>query len=343
MLNLLEQLCSIPGVSGREEQVRAFIRKAAEKYADSITEDTLGNLIVFIKGKKRRKKRVMLSAHMDEVGMYIRDISEDGSLGFAFAGGVDRRVAIGKRVLVGDRAIPGIIGLKAVHLTTKEERKKTPKLTELCIDIGCESRAAAKKLVSLGEYAAFDSAPIRLGKTRFKARAIDDRFGCAVLLTLLSEPLLYDTWFAFTVQEEVGCRGAKAASFSISPDIALVIESTTAADIPSSSGANRVCSLGNGAVIGCMDKSTIYDKKLFFLLRDIAEREKISWQIKSRVAGGTDAGSIHTSRAGVRTASLSLPTRYIHSPSCVADTRDMDCVLRLAREFISCEEASFND
>ncbi len=343
MLSLLKKLCTLHGISGREEQVRDFIREECASYASSITEDTLGNLLVFVKGKKRRKNPLMLAAHMDEVGIYIRGANDDGSLSFAFAGGVDRRVVIGKRILIGKREIPGIIGLRAVHLTTKEERKKTPKLSELSIDIGCESRAKAEKLVSPGEYAVFDSPPVTFGKSRLKSRAIDDRFGCAVLLSLMREKLMYDTWFVFTVQEEVGCRGANTATYSVAPHTALVIESTTAADIPSSEGAARVCELGRGAVIGCMDKSTIYDKRLFSLLRDIANKNEIPWQVKTRIAGGTDAGSIHISRDGVHTASLSLPTRYIHSPSCVADTRDMESVLNLAREFINCEEATLDD
>lgn len=342
MIKLLEKLCVLDGVSGREEKVREYIREYASAYSDDIKEDTIGNLIIFKKGKKRRKHKLMVCAHMDEVGMIIKEITADGYLKFDFAGGVDRRVAIGKRVLVGEKAIPGIIGLKAVHLTTKEERKKTPKLSELCIDIGCEKKSAAERLVRPGDYAVFDSDIKLIGEHRVKARAIDDRFGCAVMMTLLSEKLIYDTYFVFTVQEEVGCRGAITASYSVEPDFTLVIEGTTASDIPSSEGASRVCELGGGAVIGYMDGGAIYDKKLFELLRRVAEENGIAWQMKSRVAGGTDAKSIHVSREGVRTTSLSLPTRYIHSPSCVADMRDMDGVLELARLFVNCEEEKLN-
>ncbi len=340
MLNTLEKLCSLSGVSGDERAVCSFIKKEAAQYASKISEDVMGNLTVFVKGKKRREKPLMLAAHMDEVGICITGFTSDGLLRFAFAGGVDRRVVIGKQVLIGKKEIPGIIGIKAVHMTTKEEREKTPKLSELLIDIGCETEAAAKKLVALGDSAVFAGSFIRLGKHKVKSRAIDDRFGCAVLLELMKKPLLYDTYFVFTAQEEVGCRGAGAAAYAIKPALALVVESTTAADLPGSEEHTKVASLGKGAVIGCVDGATIFDKDLFALLRKTASDENIPWQIKTKIAGGTDSKSIQLSREGVRVASLSLPTRYIHSPSCVADIRDMQSVLALAEKFINTEESA---
>ena len=343
MMQILEELCAKNGPSGNETCVREYIKDFVAPYADEVREDTMGNLIVFKKGKKKRKKKLLLSAHMDEVGLIITDITDDGYLKFDFVGGVDRRVVIGKRVFVGEKEIPGIIGFKAVHLTTKEERKHAPKLSELCIDIGTAKRSAAEKLVSRGDTAVFDSPWCELGKNRVKARALDDRFGCAIMLKLISEELLYDTYFAFTVQEEIGCRGAKCAAYSVKPELTLVFEATTAADIPSVDGAMRVCSLGKGAVIGYMDRGAIYDKGLFEKLRAIAEEKKIPWQMKSRVAGGTDAGAIVVSGKGVRVISISLPTRYIHSPSCVGDMRDMKSALSLAREVVNCEEVFFDE
>ncbi len=343
MIEKLQKLCALNGPSSNEEKVREYIKGFIAPLADDVREDTMGNLLVLKKGKKKRKTKLMLAAHMDEVGMIITDITDDGYLKFDFVGGVDRRVVIGKRVLVGEKEIPGIIGFRAVHLTTKEERKTAPKLSELCIDIGCEKKAAAEKLVSRGDTAIFDSPFCALGKNRIKARALDDRFGCAVMMTLISEELAYDTWFAFTVQEEIGCRGAKSAVYSINPDISLVLEATTAADIPSAEGEGRVCALGKGAVIGYMDRGAIYDKTLFEKLRKIAEEKNIPWQMKSRIAGGTDAGAITVSGNGVRTTSLSLPTRYIHSPSSVGDVRDMKAVISLAREFVNCEEGFLDD
>lgn len=342
MIETIKTLCEIKGTSGYEGFVCDYIKERVKNFADDIREDTMGNLFVFKKGKKSRKKPLMVCAHMDEVGLIIKGITDDGYLSFDFAGGVDKRVVIGKRVLIGEKEIPGIIGMKAVHLTTKDERKKTPKLSELCIDIGCEKKTAAEKLVSLGDFAVFDSPLRELGENRIKARAIDDRFGCGVMLKLIESELEYDTHFVFTVQEEVGCRGAEIAAFAVEPAYALVLEATTAADIPGAEGDGKVCVLGKGAVIGCMDGGAIYDKKLFALLRKFAEDKGIGWQIKTRIAGATDARSINVSKDGVRTTSLSLPTRYIHSPSCVADIRDMNAVLALAREFVNCEEEKLN-
>ena len=342
MIKLLEELCLKSGASSNEVEVREYIKGFVKNKADEIHEDTMGNLYVFKKGKKRRKAPLMVCAHMDEIGLIVTDITEDGYLKFDFVGGVDRRVCIGKRVLVGKKKIPGIIGFKAVHLTTAKERESVPPLTSLCIDIGCTKKSKAEKYISRGDTAVFDSSFEKLGENRIKARAIDDRIGCAVMLKLISEDIAFDTHFVFTVQEESGCRGATVAAYSVKPDTALVLEGTTAADIPSSEGAMKVCSLGKGAVLGYMDGGAVYDKELFSLLRDIAEKKNIPWQMKSRIAGGTDASRIIVSQSGVKTTSISLPTRYIHSPSCVGDIRDMEAMLSIAREFINCEEVAKN-
>ena len=343
MIELLKTLCELNGPAGNEEKVREYIKKYVKPYADEIREDVMGNLIVFKKGKAKREKKLMLAAHMDEVGLIITDITDEGYLKFDFVGGVDTRVVIGKRVFVGKREIPGIIGFKAVHLTTLEERKKAPKLSELCIDIGCDKKTAAEKLVSRGDTAIFASPFVQLSENRFKAKAIDDRYGCAIMLKLIEEELSYDTYFAFTVQEEVGLRGAAVAAYSVEPDVAVVLDATTAGDIPSAEGASRVCTLGGGVVIGCMDRGTIYDKGFFLKLRTIAEKKRLPWQIKTRIAGGTDAAMIQRSKSGVRTTAIALPTRYIHSPSGVFDVRDVEGALVLAREFVNAGEEIFND
>jgi len=276
----------------------------------------------------------MVCAHMDEVGLIIKDIDDKGYLKFAFAGGVDRRVAIGKRVLVGEGKIPGVIGVKAVHLTTKDERKKVPKTDELFVDIGASSKEDAEKYVTLGDRAIFDSDFIRMGDN-IKARALDDRIGCAVMLELMEEELELDTWFVFTVQEEVGLRGATAAANSLMPSSALVIEGTTAADLPDAEGSDRVCCIDGGAVIGMIDRGTIYDRGMHNTLKAMASENNIPWQLKTAVAGGTDAGAIHKACGGIPTASISAPVRYIHSPSCVTSLSAIDAVYSLAKLFIN--------
>lgn len=335
MLNTLKELCALSGVSSWEDETRVFIRAQAEPYADSIRTDAMGNLIVFKKGRKATGDRLLLSAHMDEVGLMITRVEDDGTLRFDSVGGIDRRVLMGKWVYVGSHRIPAVIGSKPIHLTTKEERRSVPKMTELYLDMGAENREAAEKLVELGDVAVFDPECVEFGSGLLKAKAIDDRVGCAVMLELLKEELPMDCTFAFSTQEEVGTRGAFAYAFSVHPEIALVVEGTTASDIPSTPEHMKVCAPGLGPVIPFMDGGTIYDRGLFELLRRLAEENKIPWQTKHRVAGGTDARTIQRSREGVRAAGLAVAVRNIHSPSSVASIEDCENMLKLARLFIA--------
>ena len=332
--DILKELCALSGVSGNEGPVRDHIEKRVRPFADEVTTDAMGNLLVFARGKRAPKQRIMLAAHMDEVGIIITGITEEGYLKFDFAGGVDRRVVIGKRVSVGDRAIPGVIALKAVHLQEDGERKKVPAVKSLHVDIGCRSREEAEKLVSLGDTGAFDDHIVEFGSGFLRAKAIDDRVGCAVMIALLEEGLPVDCHFAFTVQEEVGCRGSVAAANRIRPEIGLVLEGTTAADLPSQQGNEKVCAPGKGPVLPFMDGGSIYDRGLWRQLTALAEAKGIPWQTKTWISGGTDASAIQKSGAGVRVAAISAAVRYIHSPSCVGCTEDFENMLRLARAYL---------
>lgn len=332
MIELMKELCALPGPSGCEDAVRAFVLKRVKPFADEIRTDAIGNVMVFRKGAKALDRPVAVCAHMDEVGVIIKKITEDGMLKFGFVGGVDPRVVIGRPVRFGD--VPGVIGIKAVHLTTAAERRTMPKTKNLYIDIGATSRAAAEKLVSLGDYGVFDSAVVEFGDGLIKAKAIDDRVGCAALLRLLEDEPPVDTWFCFTVQEETGLRGAASMAFALDPGFAMVLEGTTAADLAEVKGADAVCRVRGGVVLPFMDGATIYDAALFELLRDACIKRGIPWQTKTRVAGGTDAGRIHRSRAGVRVCAAAAPVRYIHSPSSVAAKADCEAVLAAARAFL---------
>ncbi|MEG2096653.1 MAG: M42 family metallopeptidase [Pseudoflavonifractor sp.] len=334
MLKYLTDLCSLNGVSSFEEPVRAYLRKRAEPYADAIRVDAMGNLIVFKKGAKTTGNRLMLTAHMDEVGFLIRRITEDGYLKFDTIGGIDRRVIIGKPVLVGPNNLPGVVGLKAYHLVSKEEEQRVPKIEDMYIDIGAGSLEEAKSKVQIGDYIAFQSDCKEFGDHMLKAKAIDDRVGCAVLLSLLETDLPMDCTFVFSVQEEVGTRGAFGAAFSVKPEIALIIEGTTAADSPAMEPHKKVCAPGKGPVIPFMDGGSVYDRKLFELLRDLAVRNDIPWQTKHYISGGTDAGAISRSREGVRVAAISAAVRYLHAPSSVASTLDFDNMRKLSALFI---------
>lgn len=334
MLDTMETLCCLDGVSGVEDEIREYILECVMPFADEIRTDAMGNLMVFKKGACVPKQRVMLAAHMDEVGLIITEITEDGYLRFDAVGGIDRRVLIGKRVFVGPVRTMGVIGSKAIHLTTSEQRKTLPKISEMYIDIGARDKAEAESMVQLGDTAAFDDSVIRFGDGYIKAKAIDDRVGCAAMLELIESQLPCDCWFSFTVQEEVGCRGAGIAARSIQPDVALILEGTTAADIPGVSGADRVCQLGKGVVIPYMDKGTIYDRELYRTLCRLADENQIVWQTKSRVSGGTDASAVQRSGAGARVATISVAVRNIHSPACVVKAEECQDQLKLARLFL---------
>ena len=334
MVNTLKTLCALSGVSSFEDEVRNYIIGRVSPYADSLRVDTMGNLIVFKKGAKSTGNKLMLCAHMDEVGLIIKSITDDGYLKFGCVGGIDRRVLLGKRVAIGDKRVTGIIGLKAIHLTTPEERRKVPKLDEYYIDIGVKDRESAEKLVTEGDCGVFVSDVVEFGDRMLKAKAIDDRVGCAVLVKLLEGALPMDCTFVFTVQEEVGTRGAFGAAFSVTPEIAMVLEGTTAADNPSLDESCQVCWPGKGPVISWMDGSSIYDRELFELLRNLADKHQVPWQMKHYLAGGTDAGAIQRTKSGVRVTGISAAVRYLHAPSSVASIADMENMLVLARLFI---------
>ena len=336
MKETLETLCKLPGVSGHEDAVRNYLREQVKPYAEEIIEDAMGNLMVHVRGEKPEEpgKKVLLAAHMDEVGVIVTHITDDGYLKFDFVGGVDRRVVLGKQVILGEKAIHGIIGLKAIHLTEGEERSKVPPLKSLYIDIGVSSKEEAEKLVSLGDVGTFPTWSLVFGNGYLMAKAIDDRVGCTVMLELIRKGLPRDAWFAFTVQEEVGCRGSQTAAWRVQPDIALILEGTTAADLPSQQGGEKVCSPGKGPVIPFMDGGSIYDPGLYRKLTALAEAKGIPWQTKTKISGGTDASSIQRSCAGTRVAAISAAVRNIHSPSCVFCLEDMHKIYDLALAFL---------
>lgn len=331
MKELLKELCLINGTSGNESAARdAIIEKVKDLCEYRV--DALGNLICFCKGKKSSDKKVMICAHMDEVGFIVTYIRNDGTLCINEVGGINPSVVIGRQVKVGDKGISGVVGSTAVHNLSSEEREVPPKFDGLYIDIGADSREEAEKYVSLGDFAYFDSEYVQLGEKCIKSKAIDDRAGCAMMIKLMQEGVEYDTYFVFNVQEEIGLRGARVSAFSVEPDFAIVLEATTASDIDGVGGAKKVCSLGNGAVVGFMDRSTVYDRELFRLAFDTAEELNIPCQTKTMIAGGNDSGAIHLSGKGVRTIAVSVPCRYIHSPSCVMNIDDMESVYALTRE-----------
>lgn len=334
MLDTVKTLCYLSGVSGAETEVRDYILERALPYADEMETDSMGNLLIFKKGRVTPARSLMLCAHMDEVGLIVTGITDEGNLRFDCVGGIDRRVLIGKHIFVGHERVHGVIGIKACHLVSKEEEKNVPKVSDMYIDIGAKDKAEAEAQIALGDRGVFEDSILEFGEGYLKAKALDDRLGCAVMLKLLEEDLPRDTWFVFTVQEEVGTRGAFAATFRLKPDIALVLEGTTAADLPGVENGKHICRLGEGVVLPFMDGGAIYDAELRGLLIKLAEENGIKWQTKELIAGGTDASAIQRSGAGARTALIAAGIRNIHTPVSVANIRDLQNVLNLARLFL---------
>ncbi len=325
----IKELCGIGGISGDEGKVRDYIKEKLGGRYEHFT-DPLGNLIVTVKGKNPAKKKLMVCAHMDEVGMIVTSMKSDGTLGIDCVGGVDPRVCIGRRVTLHGGEINGVIGAKAVHNLTDEEKKKAPDFSGLYVDIGTSSQEKTEKLISLGDSVCFASDFIELGDGFIKEKAIDDRVGCAILLRILDETPEYDFTAVFTVQEEIGLRGAGAAAYTVAPECALILETTTAADIPSAGEDRKCCYLGKGAAVPFMDRSTVYDRELFNLSKETASEISVKWQTKTTIAGGNDGGAVHKSRGGVKTLAVSVPVRYLHSPACVAKLSDIMDSYKLA-------------
>jgi len=330
---LLKKLVECWGVSGDEGEIRNFIKGEISSYCDEVKIDRMGNLIAVKKGK-RTEKKVMLCAHMDEVGLIVTGIGDNGMIRFHTIGGMDDRVLVSKRVSVGPERIPGVIGAKAIHLQERDERTKALKQRQLYIDIGVKNKEAAEKFVHLGDYVSFCSDYVEFGEDRIKAKALDDRAGCAILMEMLKGRYDFTLVAAFTVQEEVGLRGAGVAAYHVEPDLALVVETTTCSDVAGVDEHFWSTRLGMGPALSIMDRTSIADKRIVSLLADVAEQNDIPYQYKQSGYGGNDAGRIHISRGGVPTASVSVPCRYIHSPVSVMSKKDFEDCGKLVGAFL---------
>lgn len=324
MLEYLKELSEMNGVSGDESRVRVYIKKKVRKHASHISEDAYGNLIV----RKGTGKglRIMLAAHMDEVGLMITGIEKSGLLRFQ-AIGMMTNVLMAKRVFIGKKKVLGVIGHKPIHLAKDEELKKMPRIKDLFIDIGVSSKKAADKVVQIGDYASFGT-EFRESGDSVRGKALDNRIGCFILLKMILE---YDlsAYYAFTVQEEVGLRGARIVANRVEPDVAIAVDTTSSGEWPEDKDIPQYPVLGKGAVLTTADRSVICDKKLVDTIRETAEQEKIPCQDKRPMIGGTDAGSMHVAGAGARSAVISVAARYIHSPLSYASKGDISAVERL--------------
>lgn len=318
---LLEKLSQAFGVSGSEEEVRQILKDELKPFVDRLETDVLGNLLVYKKGTVD-SPRVMICAHMDEVGMMVVDIDDSGLLKFKKVGGIDDRVLVSKPVMVGPDRIKGVIGAKAIHLQKKEERGKSMASDQLYIDIGAASEEEAKKNVKAGDYISFAISPRRMGQDGFMGKALDNRVGCWLLAELLQQDLPLSVHGAFTVQEEVGLRGAGVAAYTINPDLALVLETTTALDVLDNKEHLHATSLGKGPALTLMDSSFVSHKKVLDFIMKTAAENHIPYQFRRFTGAGTDAGRISLIHEGIPVGVISTPCRYLHGPRSLINLKD---------------------
>ena len=325
---LLRELSEAAGASGAETEVRDIVRAAAKPWCDRVYTDILGSVICE-KGLSLAGPRVLVTAHMDEVAFMVVAVEQDGLLRFRPVGGVDHRVVVAKQVLVGPRKINGVIGAKAIHLQDKDERTRPLEWEELFIDIGARDGVEARLHVQPGDVAVFATAFEAFGERLVKGKALDNRAGCALLLDVMQEAFAAPVVFAFTVQEEIGRRGAGPVAHRVRPDLAIVVEATVCADVGGTPGHEQGTVLGKGPAISVTDRSTVYHHGFRDYLIRVAIDEGIPWQRRRIAGGGNDAGTIHLSGGGVPTAAVSVPARYIHAPCQLVSLDDYEHSRRL--------------
>ncbi|MDL2263442.1 M42 family peptidase [Synergistaceae bacterium OttesenSCG-928-I11] len=335
MMELMQVLCALDGVSGYEDGVREAIEGMIAPHVEEMTVDAMGSLIALKKGARAPARRLMVCAHTDEVGMLVFRITDEGLLKFVPVGTLDPRVLLGQRVRIGERRLPGVVAVKAIHLTSEAEKKISPPIDALYIDIGARSKKEAASHVRVGDPVMFDNEPGAFGEGRFRGKAIDDRLGCAVMVSLIRGNIPFDTWFAFSTCEEVGLRGASALTERVRPDMTLVLEGTSAGDMPSVRPDLRATRQGAGAVVSVADGGTVYNREVIEKMTCAADAAGIPWQPRSGMGGRTDSGSIHVRAGGSLTFGVSAPTRYIHSANNVVYMPDAKAVLDLTALFIA--------
>ncbi len=324
----MKKLSNACGVTGREEEVRNLMVKLLKPVTDQVIVDKLENVVAMKKGKKNAPK-VMLAAHMDEIGLMVKNITKEGFLQFAKMGGIDDRILLAQKVIVytGKGPIDGIVGSKPPHIQKEEERKKILAFDELFIDVGAENKEdAAKKGVKVGNAIGFDQKFAEIGDNIVIGKAFDDRVGCAVMIEALK--LLQKTdctiYAVGTVQEEVGLRGAGAAAFSIEPDVGIALDVTVAGDVPGVREIDTTIKMGKGPALTVTDSGLITHPKVLHLLLETAEESKIPYQLETGLMGTTDAARISLTREGVPSGTVSIGTRYIHSPIGMLSLKDAE-------------------
>lgn len=334
---ILEQLSNAIGVSGEEDDVRAIIHAAIRDCAADIQVDALGNLTATQTGTTYSDYKVMIAAHMDEIGMMVTAVDGNGLIQFTNVGGIDPRILPGLRVRVGPKRTPGVVLWKPIHMWRD---MKTMAIDNLRIDVGASDKSAAEP----GDRIAFEGCYRQLSDTVVRGKAFDDRAGCAILVDILrGGPYPVTVCAAFTVQEEIGLRGAQVAAQRLAPDAAIVLEGTPAFDVPNPNleaeagdlPTNPATRLGEGVVLTLSDGRMISDPRVLAFLRETAAENEIPYQLKTVGGGGTDGGAIHTAQTGVPTMTLSAPCRYVHSPTALLNLDDYAHVRALSQAVLN--------
>ncbi len=338
--DLLKRLSEAPGVPGREEAIRELISRELEGVVDSLETDTMGNLIAHKSSKKKRAKRVMISAHMDEIGFYVRFVDDAGFLRVQNVGGFDTRNLFARQVTVhatSGEALVGVMnpGVKPIHIASPEEREKVPKLSEFIVDTGL-SGDVVKEKVRLGDPVTLRQPFEDLGEI-VTGKALDDRVNCFILVELLKalKKPAHDVYAVFSVQEEVGLRGAVTAAYTLEPDIGIALDTTLAVDIPGTPPEQRVTKMGDGVALKVMDSSAISTRWLLDEFIALAEKHAVPHQFELLPLGGTDAGAMQRSRGGVASLTLSIPSRYVHTVTEMAAKSDVEGSLALLTHYLS--------
>jgi tetrahedral aminopeptidase len=333
LVETLEKLSNAFGVAGREEEVRSLMKKYLKPFVDEVAEDKLGNVIGIKRGKKSAPK-VMLAAHMDEIGLLVKTISKEGFLQFMKIGGIDDRVLLAQKVIVSTEKghLHGIIGSRPPHIQKEDERKRVLAWDELFIDIGAESQQEAYKMgVKIGDPVCFDAKFAQIGKNIIIGKALDDRVACAVMIEAMKNLQKTDcTIYAVgTVQEEVGLRGATTSAFGIDPDFGIALDVTVAGDTPGVKDVEAPVKMNKGPSLTVADSGLIVHPKVLRLLINAAEENKIPYQLETGLPGSTDAARISLTKAGVPSGVISVPTRYIHSPTSMLSLKDTEYAVKL--------------
>lgn len=336
-VKLLAEICETPGVSGFEQQVRKIVLRELKGLVDEVSLDNMGNITALKKGEKRKK--VMAAAHMDEIGFIVTHVDDNGFLKFTTLGGFDPKTLTAQRVIVhGKKDLIGVMGSKPIHLMDAEERNKVPKINDYFIDLGMPAKEV-RKYVEVGTPVTRERKLIEMGEC-VNCKSIDNRVSVFILIetfkALKGRRIPYDFYGVFTVQEEVGIRGANVAALQIQPDFGFGIDTTIAYDVPGSSAHEQVTKLGEGTAIKIMDSSTICDYRMVEYMKQIATKNKIKWQPELLPAGGTDTAGIQRMNPGGAIAgAVSIPTRHIHQVIEMAHKKDIENSIDLLKRCLT--------